>query len=986
MKRTSVLTAALALCLLTARTQVLPFSRYTSRDGLLSNFLLALAVDSGGLLWIGSNEGLTSYDGTSFRNYTVADGLALSRVTCIIESRSQPGVLWVGTNGGGVSRFSGGRFQTFRLGRNPWTNIVESIAEDGSGRVWAGTTRGVFVLVDTAFVPFRAEEIRGDIPTMLRASDSTVWIVGSTSIHVCTNPKLPPRVLPLSLRKNELIETGCADGKGIEWLATSAGRVLLFENEGVRRTLSTGSGGHSFIALDKSGAVWIAAAQGLFLVEGVRDGRMNMVHYAGKNGLPPGMIAGTVDSEGDLWIACSSSGLAKLTNRNIRTYPVGVIPFAPNNATAAVDSGGHIWLCTERGIGEFREDSTGGWRKLIHPNETRKGEAAPWTVTFDRQNHLWVSLRDGSISEFAIKPGAGGFSSLTPLVHIRPGAQYPNAHPLFIRVDMEGLLWISLDGNLGIRVLDPDNNFSLVRKLTVENGLFDGSIRAFCEDRAGNIWLGGYSEGLGLIRAGEKRMGPVHRFGLADGLPNTSIRAIIETPDRRLWIGMRYGGLAYLSDSSFVPVSLKEGLLSTAVWCIAASEQGSIWVGTQMGVQSLVRATRVFQTVKEMTGSPVYGCGETGSHKFWYVSEAGLSVYDFEHDAPNTIPPPIVVSQFQVNGRDKPTSGILEISSDENNCTVEVAGVSLREEGELRYQYRLLGSNDNWQPPGKDRHFFFGALAPGSYALEIRAVKNSGVVSAHPATIRFVIVPPIWRRPWFVAAFSILLLTTIVIAVRLRLQRLLEIERIRSRIATDLHDDIGSGLTRIAILSDVVRRQVSAGEEGSSLPGDGTTVKESLEKVSETARELIENMSDVVWSIDPTHDSLERLVQRLRSFAYEMCEGRNIRLYFDVGEGVGEIRMSSEGMRSLLLLSKEALTNVARHSRASAASISFHRTGSSLAVVVSDNGVGLSAEKKNEGNGLANMRKRTEEAGGTFRLSSHVHEGTRVEATFPVRG
>jgi len=117
-----------------------------------------------------------------------------------------------------------------------------------------------------------------------------------------------------------------------------------------------------------------------------------------------------------------------------------------------------------------------------------------------------------------------------------------------------------------------------------------------------------------------------------------------------------------------------------------------------------------------------------------------------------------------------------------------------------------------------------------------------------------------------------------------------------------------------------------------------------------------------------------------------MCEGKNIRLYFDVGEGVGEIRMSSEGMRSLLLLSKEALTNVARHSRASAASISFHRTGSSLAVVVSDNGVGLSAEKKNEGNGLANMRKRTEEAGGTFRLSSHVHEGTRVEATFPVRG
>jgi hypothetical protein len=348
----------------------------------------------------------------------------------------------------------------------------------------------------------------------------------------------------------------------------------------------------------------------------------------------------------------------------------------------------------------------------------------------------------------------------------------------------------------------------------------------------------------------------------------------------------------------------------------------------------------------------------------------------------------VQVTHFEVNGVAFPTTGTFELSSNQDNCSIEVAGVSLRDEESLRYQYRLLGaSHDEWHSPRKDRTFVFASLAPGTYTFMVRAINANGSVSSNPATLQFTILPPIWKQWWFLGGTALSLILLAVFVVRLRLGRLLAIERLRSGIATDLHDDIGSGLTRIAILSDVAYTQVQSGQQRERSRGDDTAeILGALEKVRTTARGLIEAMSDVVWAIDPTHDSFERLEQRLRSFAYEVCEGKNIKLHFHSADAVTSAKMSSEGMRNVLLLSKEALTNIAKHSRCTTAEFSMNIADRRLVIEIADDGKGFNPSGVSAGNGLLNMRKRTRLTGSTFELKSEVGNGTRIIASFPLSG
>ncbi|HEY6953476.1 MAG TPA: two-component regulator propeller domain-containing protein, partial [Bacteroidota bacterium] len=594
---------------------------------------------------------------------------------------------------------------------------------------------------------------------------------------------------------------------------------------------------------------------------------------------------------------------------------------------------------------------------------------------------------DGRIFQYRVRRSATGVSILALVKRLVPGVHFPKSTAMFVFCDDNGLLWCSMADNQGIFLLNPKKRKPYLRRYTTADGLPDESVRAIYEDRHGNLWFGGYSDGLSMLPADESLLGKFRLFTTANGLPNGAIRAVTEDAGGTLWVGTRYGGIAFLKDSLFHPLSLKEGLLSTAVWSAARRLDGDLLIGTQLGFQTFSPAATRFLKKKEFGADPVFSCGQLSSGIIWFLSTAGLTVYDPSRDRDNPVAPPILITGFEVNGVAYPTTGAFELSNDQDNCSVEVAGISLRDEESLEYQYRLIGADDEWRPPRNNRSFVFASLAPGTYTFMARAVTSRGVVSSEPAVLRFTILLPFWRQWWFVGGTVLCLFLVALIAVRLRLSRLLALEHLRSSIATDLHDDIGSGLTRIAILSDVAYKQVQSAQRGSrSATDESAEVLGGLEKVRDTARGLIESMSDVVWAIDPSHDSFERLVQRLRSFAYELCEGRNIKLVFTVGEKVESAKMSSEGLRNVLLFSKEALTNIAKHSHCTKAELSVNLAGRRIVVTVSDNGKGFNASTVEPGNGLGNMRKRTELAGGSFKLTSKVDKGTTIVASFPLAG
>ena len=181
----SIVVSFLLFTATSAVPQVLLFRTFTSNDGLVSNYITALLQDSQGYLWIGTDEGMSRYDGISFKNLTPREGLSFSRVNCIAESHSSPGSIWIGTNGGGVSLLRGETFVPYRIGSADSSNQIGSILEDSSGIVWCGTSDGVVLIRDGTVSRFAAGEIGGFVTSLARAGSGKVW-VGGRELHLCS--------------------------------------------------------------------------------------------------------------------------------------------------------------------------------------------------------------------------------------------------------------------------------------------------------------------------------------------------------------------------------------------------------------------------------------------------------------------------------------------------------------------------------------------------------------------------------------------------------------------------------------------------------------------------------------------------------------------------------------------------------------------------------------------------------------------------------
>ena len=231
-----------------------------------------------------------------------------------------------------------------------------------------------------------------------------------------------------------------------------------------------------------------------------------------------------------------------------------------------------------------------------------------------------------------------------------------------------------------------------------------------------------------------------------------------------------------------------------------------------------------------------------------------------------------------------------------------------------RYQYRLEGADREWSAPTEQRTVNYGGLTPGQYRFQVRAVTAAGTVSDPPAEVRFFLPRPVWQRWWFLALLSAITTAALYVAYRYRLAQLLQLERVRTRIASDLHDDIGANLTKISILSEVAKQQHGAGGENGLHP---------LTSIADLSRESVAAMSDIVWAINPRKDNLLDLVRRMRQHAEETLDAAGIALRFTVPEAGADLKLGADLRRQIYLIFKEALNNLVRHAHASRAAIAL---------------------------------------------------------------
>jgi hypothetical protein len=507
------------------------------------------------------------------------------------------------------------------------------------------------------------------------------------------------------------------------------------------------------------------------------------------------------------------------------------------------------------------------------------------------------------------------------------------------------------------------------------------SISDLTELPGGQMWLG-------LSRPGGLYRGRNAVIEEVPGAPPGNIEAFYVDMARRLWMASSEAGLARIDNPSASRIAIRryqrsDGLASSETWCLTEDRYGRIYAGTARGVDRLDPGSgRIvhYTHADGLVSGDIRSAIRDGNGDLWFLSNRGLSRF---HPTPPEPPNPVNVriTGIRVAGAPHPISEIGEsdIASavfqwSRNSVEIDFAAIHFRSPEKLRYQFRLDGSPGDWSESTNQRSVRFSNLAPGRYRFLVRAFSPDGMAGAKLATFAFTILPAPWRQWWFELIVVGTLLGAAYSWHRFRLNRERALASVRSTIATDLHDDIGATLARIAVTSEALKERLGAAD------GD---LQRMLGQIAESSRSVVEEMSDIVWSIDPRRDNLTDVVARLRAFGSDVLEPRGIRWTCeDIFTAPKQVLLPDQ-RRQMYLIFKEAIHNIAQHSGARNVLLRIRVQDHSVYAEIHDDGRGTSKGQQ-PGIGIASMKVRAGRLGGELRIEAGPQGGTRASLCFPL--
>ncbi len=971
-----------------SRAEQLPIRTYTAADGLASDTVFRIVADSRGFLWFCTTDGISRFDGYTFITYTTADGLPDNRVSDVHETRD--GSLWVAT-AAGLCRIDPGTpaggplFIYVPLDDDPNSNRINALASTQDGALWCGTDAGLFRAVkkDANWSVSRVDiGASAEVEALAEDLWGGVW-AGTTGEVRLVRPDGLVEVRPLEGADRHL-PVSClrVDSAGTLWAGTTGGISTTSPRASASATSEpfarpdkapTGWGNAVFESSD--GSLWAATTTGLWRAAG--SNRRAFERVAALDGACNREVWDiTQDRDGSMWLATSCGAL------KIHRYGFTSFTEADGLASSIVDSifetnDGHLVVTTNKTARSVHQMEGARFTSVVPNTPKPKYDGWGWgqTVIQDAECAWWVPTGNGVFRfSMANQPN----DSLLG----RPEPIYTGRQVFRVFQDSRHDVWFATLGPSGL--FRWDRSSGRVVDYMQETGVGSTTeYTAFSEDRSGAVWIG--TSKSGLLRYSNGRF---ERFAPDDGPPAGWIRALYVDGAGRLWIASSRGGLGRVDDPlasqpSFTSYTTADGLSSDNVWCIVDDAWGRIYAGTTHGVDRLDLSTGSIKNYTSADGLPKSQpqvAFRDRHGELWFGSAFGLARLDPEpnraREAPRTL-----ITGLRVAGVSRPVSALgetalasIELGANDNSVSVEFLGLGTSLGEALKYQYRLDGANSSWSVPSSGRTVTLANLGPGSYRFLVRAVDADGRASPQPAEMAFTVAAPLWRRWWVLLLAGGMAGLAIYSLYRYRVRRLVEIERVRTHIATDLHDDIGANLTKIAALSEIANFRLG-----------GAGGDESLASIADISRESVAAMSDIVWAVSPGRDSFRDLVRRMRAFVNEAFVPRGVDVRFDAPEA-DDVKLGDELRRHVFLVFKEAVNNAVRHSACSSVDVSLRLEQRRLVLTVSDNGRGFDPSDDVDGNGLANMRKRAAAIGATLEVRSSDGCGTTITLSAPIGG
>jgi len=594
----------------------------------------------------------------------------------------------------------------------------------------------------------------------------------------------------------------------------------------------------------------------------------------------------------------------------------------------------------------------------------------------DHAGPWWISTGRG-VLRFSGKPGTPGLthtSAARMLVDIQSTRLFEDSH---------GDVWVAgvRADTSGVHRWDRDTGRIQDETQSLPAELADARISALGEDPRGQMWLG-LAHGAVLLR---QRNG--HFEAVSNSLAGR-INALFVDHAGRLWVASLEGGLGRIDDPAAAEpkvqvITRSSGLASNEIWCLVEDRFGRMYAGHARGVDRIDPRTGEilhYALADGLVPGDIRSALRDRNGDLWFLSNRGAA--RFRPSVDSSVNPPIVrITGVQVAGNRLPVSdlgetalGPLEFSSRQNSLTVDFAAIDYSTPSTKLYQYLLEGAVGDWSAPSPNSSVTLANVSPGTYTFRVRST-GAAEAGTSTAVLKFTILPPFWMRWWFLLLIAVGVAAAAYGLHRIQLERQLALERVRSRIAMDLHDDLGASLARMAVISEVMKSNVSPADLDSQL---------MLTDIAQTSRRLVDGMGDIVWSIDPRHQHLENTVERLRDFAAGILEAKGIHWQFDAAPRALSVKLSAGQRRQLYLVFKEAIHNIAKHSDARHASFKLAVEQRTIRAEIADDGRGIPTDD-GHGMGLRSMRTRAADLGGTLEISSATPQGTQITLRFPIR-
>lgn len=691
---------------------------------------------------------------------------------------------------------------------------------------------------------------------------------------------------------------------------------------------------------DRSGSLWFATDRGLYYTP-VGNDAFTLINLIFGSKTDPVSITDILELPNqDLWLASWGTGI-KVLDPFMRPKAAEVYTQQPPADWSPAMKGATRlpWsLCRERHTGNIWIGCNGGVL-LIHDPEKKTTrylqppECGNSTIRFiaeDRAGRIWLGTQSGRLicyegQQFRLVQDIGTI-----------------IYKIF--VDRQGWLWLATHEK-GLYAVHPVSG-QIIQHYTAgpgKNRLYSNTGNDI-EQLNDSIIV----YGAGVLNFVNKWTGHISWITNEDGLPSNNVNRLRMDSRGFLWI-ITTNGLCRFNPVNYhiTPYGRKDGII-----------------------------------VSEQTHTADYLC-KNG----YLVFGGGNSILLFDPTIFSSNRPPsnVTITDFKIFNEYKPVDSLLnqpqiKLAHSQNSISIYFASLGFAERDKLTYYYKMEGIDRNWIRADQGMFANYTLLPPGKYTFSVFCETLEGIRSEGITRFNIQIKPPFWRTGWFISSLIFLVLLVIYDLHNARVKRLLAVEKLRNKLARDLHDDMGSTLSTINILASMAKTKMNT---------DVVKTSEYLGKISENSQRMMEAMDDIVWSIKPTNDSMQRITSRMREFATNVLEAKGIELDFRVEEDVQDAKLNMEMRRDFFLVFKEAVNNAAKYSKASRVVVHVSIKSRKIILSVKDDGVGFDMKAAPGGfiggNGMGNMRKRAEALGGTLFVSSAPGKGAEVVLRVPVK-